>query len=77
MERDTVSFNSAISACEKRGEWQFAFVTLSTMPLANVETNAISYNAAISACEKGGKWQLALDLLSTMAQETAFVSFLF
>ncbi|CAE8637386.1 unnamed protein product [Polarella glacialis] len=62
------SYNAAISACEKGGQWQLALGLLSSMPDMRVTPDKISYNAAISACEKGGQWQLALSLLSSMPE---------
>jgi pentatricopeptide repeat domain-containing protein 1 len=63
-----ISYNAAISACEKAGEWQQALTLLSLMPEVMVVPNEITYNAAISACEKGYQWQLALNLLSLMPE---------
>ncbi|CAE8589698.1 unnamed protein product [Polarella glacialis] len=63
-----ISYNAAISACEKGGQWQLALNLLSRMPEARVVPNEISYNAAIGACSKGGQWELALDLFGLMAK---------
>ncbi|CAE8656581.1 unnamed protein product [Polarella glacialis] len=63
-----ITYNAAISACEKGGQWQVALNLLSLVPEARVVPDKISYNAAISACEKGGQWQLALNLLSLMPE---------
>jgi hypothetical protein len=49
---DEISYNVAISACEKAAQWQLALSVLSSMPDMNVTTNKISYNAAISSCSK-------------------------
>ncbi|CAE8591706.1 unnamed protein product [Polarella glacialis] len=65
---DKISYNAAISACEKGGQWQLALTLLSLMPEAKVVPNEITYSAAISACEKSGQWQVALKLLSLMPQ---------
>ena len=48
-----VSYNAAISACEKGQQWQRALGLLAAMPAAGVVANVVSYNAAISACESG------------------------
>ena len=66
-----ISYNAAISACEKTGQWQLALSLLSSMPKMKVTPDGISYNAAISACEKGGQWQLALSLLNSLQQTTS------
>ncbi|CAE8586890.1 unnamed protein product [Polarella glacialis] len=63
-----VTYNAAISACEKSGQWQQALSLLSLMPEARVVPNEITYSAAISACEKAGQWQLGLNLLSRMPE---------
>ena len=47
------SFSSAISACEKTGEWRVAMDLLDQMEREGVGRSTIAYNAAISACEKG------------------------
>ncbi|CAE8595721.1 unnamed protein product [Polarella glacialis] len=59
---DAISYNSAISACAKKGCWEFSVALLGIMP----DPDRISYNSAISACEKGFQWQLALRLLHGM-----------
>ena len=62
-----VTYNAAISACEKGGrQWQKALALLAEMPSAEALPNEISYNAAISASEKSGEWQWALTLLNSM-----------
>ena len=45
---------SAISVCEKGGQWQQALSLLSDMGIANMIVDVVSFNAAIPACEKGG-----------------------
>jgi pentatricopeptide repeat domain-containing protein 1 len=55
------SFNAAISACEKGGQWEQALALFQAIPKAKISPNVISYNAAISACEKGERFhQMAL-----------------
>jgi len=63
---NTITYNAAISACEKGGEWERALELLGGMEAAGVAPNTVTYNAAISACEKGGKWERALELLDGM-----------
>eukprot|EP00933_Yihiella_yeosuensis_P079342 TRINITY_DN9183_c0_g1_i7.p1 TRINITY_DN9183_c0_g1~~TRINITY_DN9183_c0_g1_i7.p1 ORF type:complete len:143 (-),score=10.34 TRINITY_DN9183_c0_g1_i7:198-626(-) len=65
---NTISYNAAISACQRGGQWQLALNLLSLMPQSEISPDAISYNAAIIACEEGGQWQLALDLIGLMPQ---------
>ena len=48
-----ISFNSAISACEKCSEWQMALELLAALPAAHLEADGITFNAALSACDRG------------------------
>ncbi|CAE8713392.1 unnamed protein product, partial [Polarella glacialis] len=66
VEVNVFHYNSAISACEKAGEWQRASSVLSIMSVAGVMPNVVSYSTCMSSCEKGFQWQLALNLLCTM-----------
>ncbi|CAK0897889.1 unnamed protein product [Prorocentrum cordatum] len=50
--RRHLSYNAAISACEKTEQWQRALALLSEMWEAKLEPDVISFNAGISACEK-------------------------
>ncbi len=59
---NVITYNAAISACEKGEQWQKALGILAVMPEAGLVPNVITYNAAISACEKGQQWQQALGL---------------
>eukprot|EP00975_Prorocentrum_lima_P048631 10175438-Prorocentrum_lima.AAC.1 len=63
MEANIISYNAAISACEKGGEWVRALELLVGMVDAKVEASVISYNAAITACRHAGEWTRALQLL--------------
>ena len=62
MEALPISYNAAISACEKGGEWVKALELLSTMVQDKVEVNTITYNAAISAYERSGRAAEAIAL---------------
>ena len=57
-----VSLGSAISACEKAGEWRLA----SHMLTANVEPNTVTYDASISSL--AGHWRLSLGALQSVAK---------
>eukprot|EP00439_Symbiodinium_sp_Y106_P085581 s278_g29.t1 len=61
--QDRITYNAAISACEKSQEWQQALILLGQAERQRMQLGIISYNAAISACDKGGQWELALHLL--------------
>ncbi|CAE7242487.1 unnamed protein product [Symbiodinium sp. CCMP2592] len=55
-------FTAAISACDRRGQWQEALAVLTSIPARSWQLNEISFNAAITACEKGQHWRAALSL---------------
>lgn len=61
-EKDLTGFNSAISACQRRGEWQLALSLMAEAWDAELQLDEISYNAAMAACGKGQEWQMALEL---------------
>ena len=63
IEPNTVTYSSAISACEKDANWQRALHLLAAMGRTAIEPNAITCSSAIIACENGADWQRALDLL--------------
>jgi pentatricopeptide repeat protein len=65
---DLISFNAAISACEKGGQWEKSLELLKHMksPASGITPDVITYNATISSCEKGAQWQRALALLTEM-----------
>ena len=62
VQRDTISYNSALSACEKGEHWQRALGSFERMRGEDVQRNTITYNATIRACEKGGQLQQTLEL---------------
>ena len=61
-----MSYNAAISACEKGKQWEGALALLQEMICKELMPSAVSYNAAMSACEKGKQWEGALALLRQM-----------
>ena len=65
---DTITYNAAISACEKGQRWHGALGLLVEMRRAGIAANTITYSAAISACEKEQQWQGALDLFAQMGR---------
>ena len=44
---NVVTFNAAMSACEKGGQWQHALLLLKDMGCAHVTANVITFNAAM------------------------------
>ena len=64
---NTFTFNAAISACAKGGEWQKALDLVDELKQQRgLEPDVITYTAAISACAKGGQWLTALELLDEL-----------
>ncbi len=49
---NVISYNSAISACEKGHQWEQASSLLQEMRSSWLEPNVVSYGAAISACDR-------------------------
>jgi len=54
VELNTITYNAAVSACEKRCLWEQAGKLLVKMSSTQVELYTITHYAAVSACEKGG-----------------------
>ena len=59
---DTVTYNAAIAACERGGQWARVLELLSEMPDRGVPPDVVTYSVAISACENCGQWQPAQKL---------------
>lgn len=64
---DAFSFNTAIAACGRRGEWRRSLDILAGMEVEGVPPTIFSYNAAIGACAKAGQWRLGLELLAKVS----------
>ena len=52
---DVICYDSAISACEKNGQWQHALREVVGSRQEYLMPDVIRHNPAISACEKGGE----------------------
>eukprot|EP00434_Breviolum_minutum_P020079 symbB.v1.2.017711.t1/scaffold1384.1/size122353/1 len=67
LQGSLVSYNSAISAAEKSGEWRIAMQLMEDLiATPHLLPDIITYNAVISACAKGGQWQHAMSLYSAL-----------
>ena len=65
VERNNITYNAAIGACEKGGRWGEALALLGEMR-RRAWSGIRSRTRRISACEKGGQWKKALLLLGEM-----------
>ena len=54
---DTITFNSALSTCEKGSQWLPAMKLLQSMDTTKVEMDVISASAALCALERSSKWE--------------------
>merc|ERR1719383_228990 len=68
IRKDTILYNSAITACEKGQLWQKALMLFREMGQVRIAADTVSYSAAISACEKGANPLTALALFMRMDQ---------
>ena len=55
LQRTAVTYDAAISACEKGQQPQLALHMVQELQLRGLLRTVITYNAAISACGKGHK----------------------
>ena len=65
IQADVITYNAAISACEKAKQWPFALWLLQLVPEADV----ITFSAAISACGQAACWPQSLSLLQQLVDE--------
>ena len=59
VQLDIISFDAAISACGKAGEWEQALV-LFDLSAQKAQPNIITCSTVISACGNAGEWPRAL-----------------
>jgi pentatricopeptide repeat protein len=67
---DRITYNSAISALGRSGQWQEALLLFREMQesgLPELQPCATTHNAVISACARGGEAALALAAFDAMA----------
>ena len=50
---NTITYNTAISVCEKGRQCQRTLHLMGNMQAEGIPADTITYSAAISACEKG------------------------
>ena len=66
VERNVISYNTAMSSCEKSSCWEIVLSLLQSLKSVDAP-NEISCAAALTACGKGQKWQLALQIFHSIA----------
>eukprot|EP00438_Fugacium_kawagutii_P035107 Skav206858 [mRNA] locus=scaffold1667:277459:282949:- [translate_table: standard] len=66
VQPDLICFTSAISSCEKGGQWQRALSLLDDLQFLQLQLDVVCFSAIISACQKAGEWQQALSVLAAM-----------
>lgn len=57
------SFNTAMGACGKAGQWQEALRLLEELSDFGLSPDAISYNTAAAACARAQKWNQAQEVI--------------
>ncbi|CAM9959516.1 unnamed protein product, partial [Ectocarpus sp. 8 AP-2014] len=60
---DLVSFNTAMGACGKAGQWEKALSLLEEIADSGFAPNAISYNTAAAACARAEEWDRAQEVV--------------
>eukprot|EP00439_Symbiodinium_sp_Y106_P085760 s341_g29.t2 len=69
---DLITYNCALLACERAGQWRAAAQLLATMEEAFVQADLVSFNTAGVLCERHGCWEwleVCLGRLADMLQQ--------
>lgn len=66
VERDVVSWTTAIKACQEANDWAKALHFLARMELEGVEPNEITYATTIHVLGQAGRWEEAIKVLDRM-----------
>lgn len=61
---DICSFNTAMGACGKAGQWEEALRLLSELSDFGLSPDATSYNTAAAACARAEKWDRAAEIIN-------------
>ena len=61
---DVCSFNTAMGACGKAGQWEEALRLLSELSEFGLSPDATSYNTAAAACARAEKWDRAAEIIN-------------
>ena len=68
IDPDVITFNAAISAYGKAGDWKRAEAAFRLMEKMGIKPDVITYNSLINASGKAELWQMACSLLGEMRQ---------
>ena len=71
VDRDVVTYTSAISACAAAHRWQTALHLLAELQNQRLEEDIVVHNSVISACSLGQQWQRSLSLLQGLGHANA------
>jgi pentatricopeptide repeat domain-containing protein 1 len=69
INKDKITYGSALSACANSGKWELALKLLDQMMKRNIQPDTICYSSAISACSRSGQLKEALQLLKSMKEK--------
>ena len=67
---NVISFNAAISSCQRGGHWNEAMNLLETMlSKPSLSPDLVSFNSTMASFQKDGQWEQSLGLLDLMCRE--------
>jgi pentatricopeptide repeat protein len=69
IQPNVISYNAAITACEKGMQWEKALELFEQAERDGVKRDTCTFNAAISACEKSRQLEKALQLFDQMKRD--------
>ncbi|CAJ1439987.1 unnamed protein product [Effrenium voratum] len=58
LEMDVITFNAAVSVCQKAAQWQAAWAIFAETS-GGLQPSIVTANALVSSCEQYGRWQQA------------------
>ncbi|CAJ1433497.1 unnamed protein product, partial [Effrenium voratum] len=68
LQKDAISFTTAIQACASAKLWRFAVNLLEEMHREDLNPGAIPTSVAISACGQVNEWEVALELFRSVRE---------
>lgn len=64
--RDAMTYNAAMSSCERHSEWQALLCLFDPLLKETLQPDVFSFSTAISCCGKAQHWQRALILFDSL-----------